>query len=135
MALIKWDENFSVGVTEIDREHQNLIMIINDLSNAMKQGAGKKVIGGILKELTTYSITHFKHEEDYFDQYEYPESDIHKQEHAFYREKISEFEDDFKNGRLALSIEVIYFLSDWWASHITITDKKYSDFFHAKGLN
>lgn len=50
MALIEWESKFSVGVFEIDNQHKQLVKIINTLFDAMKQGAGNKVLGRIIHE-------------------------------------------------------------------------------------
>jgi hemerythrin len=42
MALIQWNDGLSVNVVEIDRQHQKLIGMINDLNDAMRQGKGLK---------------------------------------------------------------------------------------------
>jgi hemerythrin len=134
MALIKWDDSFSVNVAKIDQQHQKLILMINELHDAMKQGKGKEVLGKIVNGLISYTATHFKTEEDYFNQFGYPETDSHKKEHIAFVQKVSEFKDGFEKGKLSLSIEVMNFLSDWLQNHIKGTDKKYSQFFNGKGL-
>jgi len=63
MALISWNDNLSVHVGEIDRQHQQLIKMINDLDDAMKQGKGKEVLGKIVKGLSDYTAYHFSTEE------------------------------------------------------------------------
>lgn len=134
MDLIKWDDSFSVNVAKIDQQHQKLILMINELHDAMKQGKGKEVLGKIVNGLISYTATHFKTEEDYFNQFGYPETDSHKKEHIAFVQKVSEFKDGFEKGKLSLSIEVMNFLSDWLQNHIKGTDKKYSQFFNGKGL-
>ena len=135
MALIKWDENFSVNVVEIDKQHQRLVGMINDLDDAMKQGKGKEVLAKIINGLITYTGTHFKTEETYFDRFAYPETDEHKKEHSDFVEKVSQFKDGFTKNKFGLSIEIMSFLSGWLQGHIKGCDKKFGPFFNANGLN
>jgi hemerythrin len=134
MALMQWNESLSVGVAEIDNQHQTLVSMINELSDAMKQGKGKDVVGKILNSLISYTVTHFQTEEKYFDLYRYPETAGHKKEHAAFVQNVSDFKDGFAKGKLSVTIELMNFLSDWLKNHIKGTDKKYSTFFNAKGL-
>ena len=67
MALIKWNDSFSVGVVEIDLQHQKLVALINDLNEAMLQARGKTVLTRILNELVSYTVVHFGTEEKYFE--------------------------------------------------------------------
>jgi hemerythrin len=134
VALIQWDSSFSVKVAEIDRQHQKLVFIVNELNDAMKHGQGKDVLGDIVNGLITYTATHFHAEEKYFHRFGYPEIDSHKKEHAAFVTKVSEFKDGFEKGTLGLSVEVMTFLSDWLKKHIKVTDMKYSQFFNEKGL-
>ena len=134
MALINWNDSFSVNVAKIDQQHQKLVSMINELNDAMKQGKGKDVLGKIINGLISYTANHFKTEEMYFEQFGYSETDSHKKEHSVFVQKVSEFKDGFEKGKLSLSIEVMNFLSDWLQNHIKGTDKKYSQFFNEKGL-
>jgi hemerythrin len=134
MALIEWNSNLSVNVSEIDSQHQKLVALINQLNEAMSQGKGKDVAGKILSELVNYTSTHFATEEKYFDQFKYPETFSHKKAHAELVKKVLEFQEGFNKGSLALSLELMRFLKDWLTVHIQNTDKKYSLFFNEKGL-
>jgi hemerythrin len=68
-------------VSEIDKQHKKLIDMINNLHEAMKEGKSKEVMGDILKSLLSYTETHFKLEEKYFDIYNYPAKENHKAKH------------------------------------------------------
>jgi hemerythrin len=129
-----WNESLSVNVAEIDLQHKKLIDMINELNNGMKVGKGQEVLGKIVGELVSYSVTHFQTEERYFDQFGYPETDAHKKEHAAFSEKAMEIKNKFETRSLMLSIEVMDFLSDWLKKHIMGSDKKYAAFFNANGL-
>jgi hemerythrin len=45
MALIQWNDSLSVNVVEIDKQHQKLVRMINELNDAMRQGKGKEALG------------------------------------------------------------------------------------------
>ena len=134
MALVKWDDSFSVKVTEIDRQHQKLVSMINELSDAMKQGKGKEILCKIINGLIRYTATHFNTEEKYFDRFRYPEADNHKKEHVAFVQKVSDFKSGFEEGKLTLTIDVMNFLSDWLRKHIKGADKLYSQCFNENGL-
>jgi hemerythrin len=135
MSLIEWDDTFHVGVTEIDRQHQILVSMINRLNYAMKKGKGKDVIGDIIGGLINYTVFHFETEEKYFDIYRYPGTGRHKEEHADFIQSVSGFNDEYTIGKLSLTIDVMNFLGDWLGKHIKGTDMQYSQFFIGKGLN
>jgi hemerythrin len=134
MALIQWDSTLSVNVAEIDQQHQKLVELINNLSEAMKQGRSRDILARIIEKLAGYAVNHFSSEERYFDKFGYPSAASHKLEHANFAKKVSEFKNGFNNGQLAMTIEVMSFLKDWLKNHILGIDKKYGPFFNEKGL-
>jgi hemerythrin len=134
MAIIQWSQDLSVNVSEIDVQHQQLVKMINNLDDAMRQGKGKEVLGKIISGLVSYTVSHFGKEEKYFDQFGYPEASAHKAAHASFISKVTEFKKDFETGKLGISIQVMQFLSDWLKEHIKVVDKKYGPFFNQHGL-
>jgi hemerythrin len=135
MALITWNDSFSVQVAEIDRQHQKLVAMINDLDAAMRQGKGKDTLAQIIAGLAAYAGIHFRTEERYFEQFGYAESDSHKQEHANFSRTVADFKSRFDQGAIGLSIEVMNFLSTWLQQHIKTVDKHYGSFFNEHGLH
>ena len=134
MALINWSDSLSVNVNEIDLQHRKLIDMINELNEAMKIGKGKDSLGKIINGLISYTATHFKTEEQFFDKFGYPDTVNHKKEHVAFVKKVTDFKIGFEKNNLPLTVEVMNFLSDWLKNHIKGTDKKYSAFFNQKGL-
>jgi len=134
MSIIQWDESLSVKVKEIDAQHQKLINLLNELFDAMRVGKGNQILGGILHSLVTYTQTHFKNEEMYFDKFQYPDAVAHKAEHKKLVEKTMKFKTDFEAGKVGISIPLMDFLSNWLKDHIKGTDKKYGPFFNQNGL-
>ena len=134
MSLIKWNDGFSVNIARIDQEHKKLVEMVNELTDAMKQGQGKDVLGEILDGLIAYTGSHFQTEENYFQQLKYPDAVAHKKEHAAFVQKVSEFKKEFDAGRATVSVNILQFLSKWLQNHIKGTDQKYSAFLNEKGI-
>jgi hemerythrin len=134
MGLIDWNDSFSIGLSEIDRQHQVLIGIINDIHEAMLKGKGKSIIGEILQKMNEYTLTHFRHEESMFEKYGYGESAPHMNEHKKFIDKMNEFKIKYEKDEIFLSVELMNFLKEWWTSHINTIDRKYSPFFKSKGM-
>ena len=135
MAFMDWTDDLSVGIKEIDSQHQRLIQIINTLYDAMKAGKGQEVLGKTLDELVNYTVYHFQVEENYFQKFNYPEKDAHKIQHQKFVEKIEQSHTEFQNGSISVATSLLPFLSKWLFSHIRGTDKKYTNFFHEHGLS
>jgi hemerythrin len=134
MDLITWDGSYSVNVALIDKQHQMLVQMVNELNNAMLNGNEKETIGKLINKLITYAAMHFAREEDYFDTFGYPETDVHKSQHDEFENKVSAFEADFQADRQGLSQDILQFLRDWLVGHIKGSDKKYSTFLTERGV-
>ena len=133
MPVLKWNENLSVGIEEIDNQHKLLIGYINELQQGLQNHEDRENLGKIIKKLAVYATIHFAKEEELFDRYSYYDSKKHKKAHLKFELKISEFEDHFQRQKANLSIEIIDFLSDWLKSHILLSDKKYCRFILESG--
>ena len=129
-----WEDHYSVNVKELDEQHKKLVSIINELHNAMEEGKGRNVMASILNSMINYVSLHFTAEEKYMTSFNYPDYRKHKERHKKFVKKALEFQNNFNEGKLGLSIEVMCFLKTWLANHILITDKEYSSFFNEKGL-
>jgi len=132
MTFIEWTENLSVGIEEFDSHHKCLLKLINKLNDSIINRTDNAVIGGILTELTNYTLYHFFAEENAMKKYEYPDYEIHRNAHLVLTEKTLDFLQDEhheKRGR-----ELLAFLKDWLAHHILEVDKTYTSFFKGKGF-
>ncbi len=128
-----WSEKYSVGIATIDRQHQQLLKMLEQLQEAMRGGKAKEVLGNILQQLTNYTRTHFATEETYFNRHDYPDAEVHKKQHAEFISKVQEFYSGFTSGKVTLTVQVFNFLRDWVVRHIAESDKKYGPFLREKG--
>ncbi len=132
MARIEWNNNMSVNIIEIDDQHKKLIGIINELSESMRTGRSKVILGNIISDLIGYTEEHFQSEENFLEKFNCPDREKHKQEHLKFLLKISEFKSVFEEGSRHVSIEIMDFLADWFTNHILGTDRQLSTGFNKK---
>lgn len=134
MALVTWDQSYSVSVRRMDEQHQKLFALINALHDAMRQGKGQAAVQDRVRELAAYTVTHFRAEEELLRKSNYPGLVAHQMEHQKYVAKVNQLVEDTKAGKIASSISVLGFLKAWLADHIRRTDRSYAAYLNAKGL-
>ena len=134
MALLSWKDSYSVNIVEIDNQHKNLIEMINNLHDGLIEGKGNEALSKVLFDLIEYTTTHFYTEEKLFDQFNYPESDKHKQQHIALVEQVINIQNKYHLGEPVLTMDVMNFLKDWLNDHIIGSDKKYSVYLNSKGV-
>ncbi|MBI5849255.1 MAG: hemerythrin family protein [Nitrospirae bacterium] len=134
MALITWKEDLSVNIAEMDKEHKQLVVMINELHEAMSSGKGKDVLGGVLARLIDYTKFHFAAEEKLMESNKYPGYLSQKGEHDNLTKKVMDLKARLDAGNMVVTVEVMAFLKDWLTKHIMGQDKKYSSFLNAKGI-
>lgn len=86
-----WKEIYSVGNKEIDKEHKKLFDIAQDAFTQVEETQRNAKIKEVLTELYTYMKTHFKHEEKFMQEINYPAIEEHKVLHHNIIEKINTF--------------------------------------------
>lgn len=90
--LVLWNPRYSLGVEEIDKEHQRLFSIINkilQLSEDEEEARIQHACREGVKFFKNYTIIHFEHEENFMLSLNYGDYDRHKKIH-----------DDLKNNVL-----------------------------------
>src|SRR5512140_1002499 len=124
MARLKWTPTLSVGVDEIDRQHQELIQRINDLMVAMESGVGPERVDGLLDYLERYVVFHFGAEEELMTRHEYPKRADHVDEHAELVRDIAKLraQHQAEGATVAFTIQVNNRVCAWLVRHIMRTD-------------
>ncbi len=134
MESIKWNDEYSVGVAEIDRQHQKLVGMINRLISEQKVLTDSSTIAEMLTEMTDYAQEHFRAEEFLMSKYGYQFKDQQARQHEEFIVKTQEFYSVSDIGSNILSKALLDYLSSWLVQHILEEDMKYKDFFNSKGL-
>lgn len=122
-VYIVWDDTKHLGIPIIDEQHRGLISTINSLYFCIQNGFEDDIVKPILIMLQQYTNIHFKTEEAFLKEANYP----YLKEHVNLHHKLRE---DTKKISLGYSVEqnseeILKFMRNWWLGHINIEDRKY----------
>jgi hemerythrin-like metal-binding protein len=134
MALLTWDNKYSVGVKSIDGQHSVLFGLINDLHAAMLKGQALRLTGPLLQKLVNYTQTHFAEEEEIMAAAKYPGLTVHQAKHRDLIKQVEKFAARFERGEVTLSLDLMNFLRDWLTNHIQRVDHEYSPWLNEHGV-
>ncbi|MEN8248690.1 MAG: bacteriohemerythrin [Bacteroidota bacterium] len=134
MALITWNDSLSVNIESIDEQHKVLVDMINDFYTHIVDKSNKELIAELIAKMKDYTVFHFAYEEKFFDQFGFPGSAKHREEHQIFIDKVEDLENRYNKGQIVLSLEVTNFLKNWLTNHIQGTDMEYSKFLVERGV-
>lgn len=131
-----WKDKYSLGIEEVDLQHQDLLEMVNHLWLERMSPMNRKAFQQKIREIIEFAQLHFETEESYFRKYDYPETQAHMIEHDFFRQKMNFFISNVKIENITHYLdEVIEFLEGWLIHHFMKVDQKYSDYMIKYGKN
>lgn len=127
---IIWNEKLMTGVESIDEQHQILVNMLNEANTRLTTSSGRDVIEEIVRDLMSYALYHFDNEEEMMleNDYAVEDKDAHFNEHRAFSKKVSDLQQDLRQGKLISREELLSFLNGWLINHILNTDQKLGKF-------
>ena len=126
--MISWKPEYSVGIEELDTQHQKMFEILNVLNDAVEAGDDVEADFFTVRLLRYYSEYHFNSEEQLMEKYHYLGLDEHKEEHEKFKAHVYGLKKEFPDDKILLASRLKEFVQEWVIEHILGTDKKYSSF-------
>jgi len=125
----KWSNDLQTGNMQIDTEHKELIKAINNLLEACNGGKGRAEIEKTVNFLSSYTKTHFRHEEVLQNKYNYPDYNNHKKYHQSFIDAVESIREKLlANGpSIVLVGEVNSKVGNWIINHIKREDTKVAE--------
>jgi hemerythrin len=116
---IQWTPALSVGVPEIDAQHQELFRRAARLIAALRAGDPTEV-GPLVSYLTEYVVTHFEAEESVMRAREYPGFATHRAAHEAFKRDFAALVADYerKGATPLVALTLHNWLSDWLRRHL-----------------
>ena len=125
--MIKWKDEYSIGVDSVDEQHKELFEIANRCYDLLKNQLIIDKYGKIIEiidELKNYTIYHFKAEEGYMQEISYKKFLSQKVAHNDFLEKMDNIDvEQIDDGQNEYLIGILDFVSEWLVEHILKEDK------------
>ena len=123
MAHILWSTAFSIGVPDVDQEHEELVVLANQMHDLLGSSAPDEDIQKTFRRLTSHTVTHFWNEEALFVNTAYPRAAIHARKHQHLLTILACFQTCLDRSGQYFKLEgQLGFLRDWLMDHITTED-------------
>lgn len=127
---IKWTPDLSVGVKHIDDQHKIWFEKANALFEAGREQRAKEYINQMIDFLDEYTKEHFRDEEAYMEEINYPELNAQKRAHASFVNDLAKLKSDYNEsgGNLRVILNANKMVINWLTNHIRIMDKKIGEY-------
>lgn len=121
---IAWRESLSIGVTEIDNQHKELLSRFDQLLKACEEGKGIVELKKLMLFLDEYVVKHFSDEEAIQRLRSYPGYEAHRKEHISFVERVKHLNGEMEREGVAVHhvMETNNMLLKWLIHHISTVD-------------
>lgn len=125
MHIIKWSNDFALGIGEIDEQHKALVGMINALDASTHEEYSPDTMRRMLDDLNAYVKDHFGFEERLMACGGCSPELVtrHCGEHAYFRSVLRDLTADFDSGRTSITVPLIEYLVHWLLHHIVVVDR------------
>ncbi|MDG3087195.1 bacteriohemerythrin [Vibrio hannami] len=131
--LFEWDDSYSVGVKEIDRQHRSLMTLANEYHRTQITRSARGAVARVMEGVIEYTKSHFQYEENLMEKFNYPELEPHKAKHRKLEAEAESFKERFERGE-DVGKEFSAFMESWLLNHIKKTDQEYSEHLNCRGV-
>lgn len=128
MERIIWNNDYCIGIPEIDSQHHKIIDQINYLIDNLNSKDKASINHWIIANLDKYSEEHFSTEEDFLRKLNFPNLENHLKLHQSYKMNTVQSALKVMKAHEDVPDETIQFLKNWWSNHIQKMDMEYKNF-------
>lgn len=127
---LQWSSEFSVHNEEIDRQHRELFLMINNLDDAMRQGRAGAEVLKVLAFLDQYVVFHFHTEEEQMSESSYPAYEDHRDRHQWFIRQLSDIGEkiEAEGPTPDAIVRADHLLITWFSNHIRTLDMRLGNF-------
>lgn len=122
----EWEDNFLMGITEIDEQHTGFFNLVRDELNNTDTTDPEKMMLIILR-LEAYIKEHIMYEEELLEKSNYVDLENHKNQHHYFIQKVESMKLELDYLNLTVYDKLIDFMKKWFLSHIINSDKKFEE--------
>jgi len=127
-SAFSWKPEYSLHVPAMDNQHQQLLEIARDVTEAMRSSLGQRTVLTGLEKLVEYTRSHFQDEEAFMAEVNYPGLEQHRKIHAKLTERAIEYKKDLVEKQSFDPGNFQDFITNWLVIHILHEDRKYAEY-------
>jgi hemerythrin-like metal-binding protein len=124
VTLLLWQDNFSVGVAEVDHEHRELIGLINTLHSKLGGERSGDQVEAFLGEIHADVAAHFALEERVMRERHYDALLEHKADHERLLDQLRDMMDAQAGGAVLDDARFGSELAEWFSGHFRTHDAR-----------
>ncbi|MFH1915619.1 MAG: hemerythrin family protein [Pseudomonadota bacterium] len=130
-TLAGFTQEYLVGIEELDEQHKTFFTLLDAIGKAVPDlyrplcEAEADAVIDVLGELRDSALLHFRTEEGYMQEIEYPGLARQKREHNRFITDVIRMEGELMNGTIMPAITIRNFMHDWYCDHILTLDKPF----------
>ena len=135
MSSIQWNDNLASGSSDIDSQHKELFLRINNLLATFdKNAVDRQEMSKIIQFLSDYVVFHFGNEENYMSKFNYSSMSAHKAQHEQFIKNFVKLKDRMllEGINVPLGQEMSDLCVDWLINHIKYSDRALGMFLKLK---
>lgn len=125
LVQLVWRDAFCSGHPVIDRQHQVMFRLANELLDAVLACRSDKEISETAAKLAESALEHFRDEEEILRGIGFPELKTHAEHHAALIQKADELAAAFASGMLSVGSLFQFLAHDLVARHMLGADREY----------
>lgn len=135
LNIAGFTKEYIVDIPEIDDQHEAFFKMldkINDVVPDMYKPLDDDEVDDLIdvvSELRDYALEHFRTEEGYMQEVDYPGTGKQKKEHNRFITDVIRLEAELMNGSAMPPIKVRNFMHDWYRDHILNLDKPFGEYY------
>jgi len=130
-----WKSRYSVGVKDLDRQHQSIMQGLNELHEELMNGKINEAVVPLINNLAGLAAEHFATEERFMELSRFPGLAEHRASHQALSKRVGEFLARQETGDRAAFCQFLYFLREWMTTHMEKEDLKYAPWMAEHGVH
>jgi hemerythrin-like metal-binding protein len=124
MSLIEWNDEFNLGIEEVDSQHRALVALINALHDAMSADARRAQIVECMAKIHALVAAHFAREEAFMREARYMAYAEHKEDHEVLLDDLRDMLDGVRHGGEYDDARLSADLQYWFSGHFRTHDAR-----------
>lgn len=122
MKRFEWNPSLECGEPTIDSQHRKLMELASKFNEEILNGGDPGLSMKLIENLANYAISHFQHEEKFYERQQFAGLERHIQLHEDLKKKLALRILSAKKGQVPMKADMSIFVHDWIVHHIMEED-------------